>query len=111
MVIFSFFSKIERGVFEEFQMTGYKRDEALRITSVTFMLEGHTYTFGVRNTGGRFLLMMEKHEFPGGYFAESAKCCTSVQDPCSAESHDIKEAAWKSIEMHNKLAHYLRVIS
>jgi hypothetical protein len=75
------------------------------------MLESHTYTFGVRNTGGRFLLMLEKHEYPQGYLEEHAKCCPNVKDPCAAESPDIKDAAWKSIEMHNKLAHHLKVVS
>ena len=92
-------------------MHGYKRDEALRVTEVTLMLEGHTYTFGVRNTGGRFLLMLKKHEFPKGYSETCGKCCTHTEDPCAIESGDIKDAAWKSIEQHNKLAHYLKAIS
>lgn len=92
-------------------MSDYSKDEALRITSLTVMLEDHTYTFKVRNTGGSFLLMLEKHEFPKGYFEEIAKCCPHTEDPCAVESRDIKDAAWRSIAGHKKLAHYLKAVS
>jgi hypothetical protein len=89
----------------------YSRDEALRITGLVVMLEDHTYTFAVRNTNGRFLLTLEKHEFPKGFFEDCGKYCVNVKDPCAAESRDIKDAAWKSIATHKKLAHHLKVVS
>jgi hypothetical protein len=89
----------------------YSRDEALRITGLVVMLEDHTYTFAVKNTYGRFLLILEKHEFPKGFFEDCGKCCASVKDPCTVESRDIKDAAWRSIAAHKKLAHHLKAVS
>ncbi len=88
----------------------YSKDEALRITSVTVMLEGHTYTFGVRDSNGVFLLMLEKHEFPKGFFEENGKCCPHIKDPCGEESQEIKYAAWRSIAEHNNKFHFLKTV-
>lgn len=91
-------------------MNNYSRDEALRVTGLTVMLENHTYTFNVHNSRGRFLVILTKHEFPKGFFEEHGKCCAHTSDPCGMESHDIKLAAWESIAEHNKQVHYLKSV-
>lgn len=89
----------------------YNPDEALRITSVTAMLEGDSYIFNVRNSGGTFTTMLMRHEYPQGFFEKDAKCCENVADPCSAQSKNLKDAIRQSIAMHQKFAHYLKVVS
>lgn len=91
-------------------MFEYSKDEALRITSVSAMIEGHTYIFRVHNSGGRFMVMLERHEFPQGFFEKTAKCCANVADPCMCESRDFKDALRQSIEMHQRQVHYLKIL-
>lgn len=92
-------------------MFGYNKDEALRITSVSAMIEGHTYMFRVHNSDGRFFVMLERHEFPKGFFEKHAVCCKNVANPCSFESRDIKNAVRQSIAMHLKLVPHLKVVT
>jgi hypothetical protein len=90
-------------------MDKYSKDEALRITSAEAMIEGHTFVFRVHNSGGRFIAMLEKHEYPKGLFQKSGVCCKNVADPCACESKELKDAIRQSIEMHQKLVHHLKV--
>lgn len=89
---------------------GYDFDEALRVTGVTLMYEGHTYVFRVSNTGGQFKLMLERHILPG----EEAVVCRHVSErhgnPLGESGRDIKKVAYKCIEQHMALCHYLKAV-
>jgi site-specific DNA-adenine methylase len=92
-------------------MSEYKKDEAYRITGAITMVNGHTYTHRVHNSGGMFTVMLESEEFPKGFFEKRAKYCKNVSNPCAVESRDLKDALIRSIEMHQKLVHHLKVVS
>lgn len=88
----------------------YNFDEALRLTQVTMMYEGHTYVFRVSNIGGRFMLMLERHLIP-----TSSTPCKHVGegrgDPCAETGKDLKQVAYECIEKHLKLCHYLKSVN
>jgi hypothetical protein len=92
-------------------MDGYNEDEALRIVNVSAMIEGDTYVFRVNNTGGRFMVMLERHELPRGFFQKDIPCCKNTTDPCAVHSKDLKDAIRRSIEMHKKHVHHLTLLS
>ena len=84
----------------------YNPDEALRVTGITVMSEGHTYKFRVHNTGGKFVLFLEEHTLPG---LDERKCkyAHDKGDPCSADGRNIKDAARESIAEHTRKFHFL----
>ena len=87
----------------------YSRDEALRVVSMTLMLEGHTYQFRVQNSGEQFTLLLEEHILSG---LEHLRC-KHTADPCAANTRsvcDIKEIAWASIAEHNRKFHHLTTV-
>lgn len=84
----------------------YDPDEALRIVSVSAMFEGDTYVCRVHNSGGRFMVMLEEHQFPRGFFETEIKRCKHTADPCAAESRNLKDAIRRVIaEHHHKVPH------
>jgi len=88
----------------------YSDDEALRIVGVAAMFEGNTYRFRVNNSEGRFLVMLESHEFPQGFFEHNAVCCKYNTDPCAHASRDIKDAIRCTIAEHNARFHFLKEV-
>ncbi len=93
----------------------YDADEALRVTEVTLMFEGETFTFQVRNSNKLFTLMLSRHVMRTDKPNEMVVCKHSGADnmhfePCTAESSDIKEAAIKSIKEHRAKFHFLKAM-
>lgn len=91
---------------------GYDPDEALRVTAVELMFEGHTYLFRVTNTGGRFKLIMEEHFIPGQPGEDDIRCrhTGAHADPCCRSSRDLKSAGRESIEEHIRKFHHLKTV-
>ena len=96
-------------------ISDYDPDEALRVTEVTLMFEGETYTFQVRNSNRLFTLMLASHTLHGDKPNELVACKHAGADnthfdPCTAESRDIKDAARKSIKAHRAKFHFLKAV-
>ena len=92
-------------------MSEYNLDEAHRIVGVTSMHNGQTYVFDVHNTAGQFTVTMKEHHLQSGFLWIKRVCCRHMNDPCAVTHKNLKDALWESIELHEKLAHRLKVIT
>ena len=96
-------------------ISDYDPDEALRVTEVSLMFEGETFTFQVRNSNKLFTLMLARHIMRGDKPNELVMCKHAGSDnthfePCTGESPNIKDAARKSIAEHKAKFHFLKAV-
>ena len=96
-------------------ISDYDPDEALRVTEVTLMFEGETFTFQVRNSNKLFTLMLSGHQMRGDKIGEIVMCKHAGADntrfePCTSELRNIKDAARKSISEHKVKFHFLKAV-
>ena len=105
--------ELAKGV--QMSILDYDQDEALRVTRITLMFEGETFTFEVRNSNKLFTLMLASHTICSDKPHELVMCKHAGADnthyePCTGVSRDIKDAARKSIAVHKAKFHFLKTV-